>query len=57
MAIRRPVRVVDTTSIDELGAWLAMCEALGITVVDNGCGNYTLTVPQGVAVPAPPPWR
>jgi hypothetical protein len=45
---------VSTRFADELGAWVALCEALGITVVDRGCGDYLLTVPAGVSVPEPP---
>lgn len=56
MALKRPVDVT-TAPVDELGAWLAMCEALGIVAADRGCGVYDLTVPLGVRVPDPPPWR
>lgn len=47
---------VDTTyrCVNELGAWLALCEALGIHVQDRGCGEYLLTVPPGVSAPDPP---
>jgi hypothetical protein len=56
VALIRPVHV-DHGARDELGAWLAMCEALGIVVEPLGCGEYRLTVPLGVRVPEPPPWR
>lgn len=45
---------VSSGPINELGAWLACCEALGIVVVDLGCGLFELVVPPGVAVPEPP---
>jgi hypothetical protein len=53
MTLKRPVSV-STRSVDEVGAWVALCEALGIVVVDRGFGLYELTVPPGVAVPEPP---
>ena len=45
---------VTTKAADEMGAWIAMCEALGIKVIDRGCGQFDLIVPPGVAVPDPP---
>lgn len=56
MPLKRPVHV-EHAERNELGAWLLMCEALGIVVEPLGVGLYNLTVPAGVLVPEPPPWR
>lgn len=56
MPLKRPVDV-GAAPLDELGAWLALCEALGIVVEQRGAGLYNVIAPTGVLVPEPPPWR